>query len=34
MKEIPKAYNSALEKDIYEKWEKSEYFSPEKWKRI
>ncbi len=30
MKEIPKAYNSALEKDIYEKWEKSEYFSPER----
>jgi len=30
MKEIPKSYDSSLEKSIYEKWENSGYFSPEK----
>ena len=30
MKEIPKVYESALENEIYGKWENSEYFSPEK----
>lgn len=29
-KEIPKSYNTLLEKEIYEKWENSGYFSPEK----
>jgi valyl-tRNA synthetase len=29
MKEIPKSYESSQEQGIYEKWEKSGYFSPE-----